>query len=158
MTKNEFIETYYRENSNKLIKFARKRVGNYCLYLAEEAVQEAFFKALKYYRAYDKEGDFDKWFGKILTNCINDIKNNERDRGVNHSKEIDDQKDMSIEPRAITKELSDLIATQKPQHIEILTMYFLQGFRTKEIAEYLSMSDDRVRYFVSSFRKRVRDD
>lgn len=153
MTKNEFIETYYKERYKDLLKLARKRVGDYNLALAEEALQEAFYRALKYYKAYNKEEEFHNWFCKILTNCINDKKNEERDRGVSSHRENDNDYITTI---PFTKAVLDQLQKEKPRNLEILNMYFFYGYKSREVAEFMNMSHDVVRDVIRTFRKRVR--
>lgn len=154
MTKNEFIETYYRENYKERLKFARKRVGNYNLALAEEALQEAFYKALKYFSTYNKEDNFDNWFGRILVNCINDVKRIEMERGVYHSINERDSDYITIIPK--NRELIDLLNKESPRNQEIIKMYLLDEFKSREVAEFLHINHDVVRDVIRTFRKRVR--
>lgn len=155
MNKNEIIEVYYRENYNQLVKIARRRVGNYSLWLAEEAVQESFARAMKYFKAYNERDNFDSWFKRILYNRINDVKTQEKDRGVttNESEEeTSNQGDV-----AFTKEILDLLGKQEPRNLEILNMYFFYGFKSREVAELMQVSHDVVRDVVRTFRKRVKE-
>ncbi len=152
MNKNEFIETYYRENYKERLKFARKRVGGYNLALAEEAVQEAFARALRYFSTYDAEEDFDKWFGKILVNCINDIKRIEGDSGVSRDEFSNDY----IANIHFNKEVVELFEKETPRNQEILNMYFFYGYKSREVAEFMHISHDSVRDIIRTFRKRVR--
>lgn len=153
MTTNEFIEAYYRENYKERLKFARKRVGNYNLALAEEALQEAFTKALKYFKTYDENEDFEAWFGKILVNCINDVKRIEGDRGVSR---VETPEHDYITTVNFTKEVVDLFSHESPRNQEILNMYFFYGYKSREVAEFMHMSHDVVRDVIRTFRKRVR--
>lgn len=152
MDKNEFIETYYRENYKDRIKFARKRVGNYNLALAEEAVQEAFTRALRYFPTYDEKEDFDNWFGKILVNCINDLKRIEGDSGVSREEFSNDY----VAEVAFNKEVVALFEQETPRNKEILNMYFFYGYKSREVAEFIHISHDSVRDIIRTFRKKVR--
>lgn len=153
MNTNEFIETYYRENYKERLKFARKRVGNYNLALAEEALQEAFCRALKYFPTYDPKEDFEAWFGKILINCINDVKRIEGDRGVSHS---DTSGNDYITTIPFNKEVVELFDKETPRNQEVLNMYFFYGYKSREVAEFMHISHDSVRDIIRTFRKRVR--
>ncbi len=156
MTKNEFIETYYREKYEERLKFARKRVGDYNLALAEEALQEAFYKALKYFRAYRKEEDFENWFGRILINCINDIKRIERERGMDQKGARYHHDDDYITVIPFTKEVIEQLGKENIRNQEILNMYFFYQYKSREIAEFLNISHDVVRDVIRTFRKRVK--
>jgi RNA polymerase sigma factor (sigma-70 family) len=155
MNKNIIIEAYYRENYNLLIKIARRRVGDYSLVLAEEAVQETFSRVLRYYKTYNEADNFDSWFKRILYNCIHNIKRQEQDRGVTMKEE--DEEATSQGDTILTKEILDLFGQQTPRNLEILNMYFFYGFKSQEIANLTSVSHDVVRDVVRTFRKRVRE-
>lgn len=154
MTRNETVETYYRENYAKLVKTARRRVGNYSLPIAEEAVQEAFTRALKYYRSYKSTDSFHHWFNRILRNTINQIKTQEKDGGVTH----DSEEDVATTGDIISvKEIISVLQDTSPRDRQILTGYFFDGFKTREIAELTGISHDvvrdRIRYFRGNMKK-----
>jgi len=155
MSKNVIIETYYRENYKRLVKIARSRVGDYSLPLAEEAVQEAFARACKYYRTYDRGVPFDGWFKKILYNAINQLKSQERDGGAVYN---EDEAEAHV-PQvtvAFTKEVIDLLNQSKERDLEILNMYFFYGFKTREVSEVMNISHDVVRDVIRTFRKKLK--
>lgn len=154
MTKNEIVETYYRENYTALIKIARRRVGNYSLVLAEEAVQEAFARALKYFKTYNHDNLFNDWFKRILYNTINQLKTQEKNGGATtteNEEETSNQGDV-----AFTKEIVDILNKSTPRDLEILNNYFFYGFKTREISELMNISHDVVRDRIRTFREKVR--
>lgn len=155
MTKNETIETYYRENYNKLVKIARVRVGDYSLVLAEEAVQEAFCRSVKYYRTYDPSEPFDGWFRRILYNAINNLKRLEKDGGAVYN---DDEAER-VEPHIsvnFTKEVVDILNQSSVRDQNILNMYCFYGFKSREVGEMLNVSHDVVRDVIRRFREKLR--
>jgi RNA polymerase sigma factor (sigma-70 family) len=154
LDKNNVLDTYYRENYDKLIKMARRRVPNYCLYAAEDAVQEAFTRATKYFRTYNRGENFDGWFKGILSNCINQIKKDERDRGV---VSYDELPEIASEPRTIvfTKEVESMLKVLSKRDKDIVSMYIFHDFKSREISELLSVSHDVVRDVIRRFRQRV---
>lgn len=153
MTKNIVVETYYRENYDKLVKIARRRVGNYSIFLAEEAVQESFARALRYYKAYKEGESFDNWFKRILYNRINDVKTQEKDRGATYSENDEEQHHQG--DVTFSKEIIDLLNSCSVRDKEILNMYFFYGFKSREIAELMSVGHDLVRNVIRLFRKQV---
>lgn len=154
MTRNEFVDAYFRENYKRLLKFARKRVGNYNLQLAEDALQDAFYKACKYFRSFSKtDGDFDEWFGRILVNSINDQKRAEINQGRVKEGAPDHDYIVTV---PFTKEVIDALDKQPLRNQEILNMYFFYGYKSREVAEFMSISHDVVRDVIRMFRKRVR--
>lgn len=155
MDRNLKLEAYFRENYDNLIKTARRRVGNYSLHNAEDAVQESFVRALKYFRTYNESEDIDGWFKGILYNVISYLKGQERDQGVVYSDE----------PASIGGALEKLIFAEEIKHSfkkmnkrnkEILSNYFFYGMKTREISEMLVIPHDVVRDVIRRYRPRVK--
>jgi len=150
------VETHYRESYSKLVKIARGRVGDYSLPLAEEAVQEAFTRALKYLPAYNPRVPFDKWFMSILYNAINNIKRQEMDAGMVYEEE-EEVNYHNANDILFTKEISDALSRCSIRDQEILNAYFFYGFKSREVAEITGTNHSVVRDVVRTFRKKVRD-
>lgn len=149
------LETYYRENYTTLIKIARSRVGGYSLSLAEDAVQEAFCRALRYQRTY-KGDNFDAWFKSILYNAVNQIKGQERDKGVVYRDEIESDVLVHQERIELPIEVGEAMHRSTDRDQEVLRMRFLFGFKTREIHELLNISHDVVRDIIRRFKERLR--
>lgn len=148
--RNDKLTEYFKLNYSKLISVARRRVGNYSLHNAEDAVQEAFCRACLYYKSYNDKDDLNRWFRSILTNCINQIKKEERERGVSSS----DVEEVAAEPVrfALSQNILDLIKSLSPRDQRIIVMYFTQGYRSREVHEILGVSHDVVRDVIRRFR------
>lgn len=148
------LTVYFKENYRHLINIARRRVGNYSLYAAEDAVQEAFARACKYQKSYNRKESFDKWFKGILHNCINQIKRDERNQGVSY----EDVDEIAAEPEvtAFTKEISVLMNSLSDRDQNILNLYFFYSYKTREIHEMTNISHDVVRDVIRRFRIKVR--
>lgn len=155
MTKNEILNNYFKENNKRLVNIARRRVDHYCLAAAEDAVQEAYVRACKYFRTYDSTESFDNWFKKILYNAINQIKKDEREKGVVNYEEVPEKASETKEV-VFTKEVASILGTCTMRDQEILNMYFFYGFKTREVSELLNMSHDVVRDVIRRFRARVK--
>ena len=154
MTKNEFVESFYRENYTVLVKIARRRVGNYSIVLAEEAVQEAFARAIKYFKTYRSASSFNDWFRRILYNTINRLKTQEMNGGVTMT---ESEEETTTQINIIfTKEVVDLLNQCSVRDMEILNNYFFYGFKTREISELMNISHDVVRDRIRTFRERAR--
>lgn len=155
MEKNEHLDEYFRTNYKKLIQFARRRVGNYSLASAEDAVQEAFTRACKYYRTYNRSEVFDAWFKSILSNCVNQIKRDERNMGVVTDDEVED---IGGPPHVIvfSKEVESAFKALTTRDQHIINNYFFYDLKSREISELLNVSHDVVRDVIRRFRVRVR--
>src|SRR3546814_8875926 len=88
---NKVIDAYYRENYDSLVKRLSYRLGT--RENAEDTVQEAFTRAVKYYESCSV--DFDRWFKVLLANAVKDAQGDIRTAGL--TKSIDDATD-ELEP------------------------------------------------------------
>jgi RNA polymerase sigma factor (sigma-70 family) len=158
MTYKILIEEHYRLNFEKLIKQSRYRVPNQSVHLAEECVQEAYVRALKYFNAFNPDLDtFDMWFRGILRNAINDCRTIEKDRGVT---------------KELTEDLGEVVASKEekaqyalvkkhinaePKNRNILTLFFILGYKSKDISEYTSITHTYIRQIIFRFRNKMND-
>lgn len=155
--RNEMINSHFRSNYTKLVKRMRNRVPDNSTALAEEVVQEAYARAMKYYRSYDAEqSEFDTWFNSILNNALNVCKNEEGDRGVTHTLE-DNTEDIRINKK--DRELHSYILKEidscKQREREVLKLFFIHGFKSKDVAEFCNKSHTAVRQTIFRFRERM---
>lgn len=73
------ITQHYKDNYRRLIKRMTFRAGTE--WDAEDVVQEAYARALRYQDSFDGT-NFDRWFNTILNNALREHKNNES--GITH--------------------------------------------------------------------------
>lgn len=153
--KHELIEDHYRLNYNRLIKRTVWRVPHKSQALAEECVQEAYARAMSYFNTFNPErSDFNKWFEGILRNSINDCRTMEQDRGV--STETLQEEDQPLTPSRHERIvalyiLKDMKEGSKKQ---ILSLFLLYGFKTKEISEITGIKHNTVRGTIARWRNR----
>ena len=162
--RNKLIEEHYRGNYTILVKRISYRIGGDKV-LSEEVVQEAYTRATKYFPRFNpKHGTFDMWFSSILNNALNAIKNEEKQRGATH--EIDAQEEWQEVPEELTvlpreKEhrfrigLAKAINQEDERDKTILIMFFLDGFKSREVAEYLNLNHNTVRQVINRFREKL---
>jgi len=155
--RNELINDHFRSNYTKLVKRMRNRVPDNSTALAEEVVQEAYARAMKYYRTYDAAlAEFDTWFNSILNNALNVCKNAEGDRGVTHSLE-DSTEDIRVnkQDREMHNYILKEIDVCKDREREVLKLFFIHGFKSKDVAEFTNKSHTAVRQVIFRFRERM---
>ena len=154
--RNETVEKFYRKNYDRLIKYARSRVGGYSLPLAEDAVQEAFARALRYYRAFnERNGTFEEWFSGILRNTINYIKSIEQNQGITRTEEQAVVNDKRMKAVILSKEIIDELKHVSDRDRSVFEAYFFYGLKTREISEIMPISHSNVRYLISKFREKM---
>jgi RNA polymerase sigma factor (sigma-70 family) len=149
------IEDHYKKNKDGLIKTFRRILRSH--HLAEEVVQEAYTRALTYYKAFNKNSSFDKWFSMILTNSMKDKTAAERMHGQN----LDDERDLELPHPGFNivylDQVRQFIESQPGNVRNILTFYFFNQLSSREIAEIVPERDTKIRQIIMEFREQLRD-
>lgn len=163
--RNALIEKHFRDNYISLTKRIAYRCNGDKI-LAEDIVQEAYARAIRFFPRYNPaRGNFNQWFDTILRNAFNHVKNEETARGVSH--EIDAKEgDFHTVPNELTvlpterehrfrTGLSKAINEERLRDKLILAMFFFDGFKSREIAEYINLNHNTVRQVINRFREKL---
>ena len=163
MKRNKLIEEHYKLNYPILIKKVAWRVPNKSVALAEEVVQEAYARAVKYFPTFEpKINTFEKWFNAILRNATKDCHASESGGGT--SKEYDENTEDIRISRADQRKLHymklEIYQIQKlsPRDYQVLSMFFLNSFTSKDISVYMGMSHTNVRQIIFKFKAKINEE
>ena len=149
------ITTLYIEQRGKLVqKVSRhKDIGQY----AEDIVQSAFERALRYHPVMRDEYPLWPWFNQILQNCIVDHYNAER--GVSYE-ELDEFDFESVDDRPdhhdLVRSLKTLISREREEIQPILELHFLNGYPARDIYMFNKHSYPNVRKIIQRFRDKLK--
>jgi len=149
------LESFYKENYKPLcIKWAR-RAGSY--ENAEDCIQEAFTRALKYIDSFNRDGsEFGAWLNSIINRCVKQIK---KDKFFYEP--IEDNED-SIETVELEEEffndeklkvIVEKIKTFRQPTKDILYMKFIRGHTPQEIGNVLDMKPKSISMAIYRFKK-----
>ena len=156
MKRDKIITDHYLSNYERLVKRTIWRVPNKSKAIAEECVQEAYTRALKYFSTFDERKDlFERWFEGILRNAIHDCRDIEKSRGV--SQELSDEDGSELVPYRKEKLIAIAVLRDMKEDANrlVLSMFLLYGFKTKDIAEYTGMTHTNVRQIIYKFRNNM---
>lgn len=155
--KDILLERYYADNYDKLVKGQVNRAGS--VENAEDIVQEAFARALKYLercRATDMSS-FEAWFVGILNNAFIDFMKEERHYGMG----LELPEDSVVDVDECKEEVRDLILKEighrKQPARSILFMHFIQEMPVREIASVLDCQRGAVNQALKRFRKQFKE-
>lgn len=153
------LEELYRKNRKKYIALADRVVKNKAD--AEDAVQEAFIKAIKYFDSFDEnKGKLTSWFSFILWHCAIDIlrkKEKAEEDNIDFYKNICDTIDY---PSRIHNRVDiELINEAQPSivHQKIVYLYYLRQYTTNDISSITGETENNIRQICTRFRQRVRN-
>jgi RNA polymerase sigma-70 factor (ECF subfamily) len=154
----DLINKFYMSERRRLVKIVANRAGS--KENAEDVVQTAFERALRYRRSFDPtQKVFEAWFVTILNNALRDFKADERllGMGVEYKEELDER----IELTDIEGDLAEAILAEiekKPFPVrQALFLYFVKQYAPREVVQILDMTNGYVRVAVHEFKKELRE-
>lgn len=157
--RNDVIEKAYVEHYDMLYKSAYSRMKNEMD--AEDALQDTFVLALKYFHTYDEnKSAIHTWLNNILHNRCSRIQNTERNRGM--SVELDehllDGEDLGADDSIIMKKIvSEIEAESNPTTRAILHLHFVDRAQRKEIVDVINAKAKYVGNVIYIFKKAMRE-
>ena len=152
----KLIEEHYRVNFKRLVK-RFSGVGR-SRHNSEDLVQEAYTRALQYWKSFNIEKDFDKWFMRIVVNCMKDKIKEEKEHGAVSGIDVPADVRPNVLNRLIIEDVKKIIAKEAENIRYILTLFFFEQYRGVEIAEIVPESHSYIRLLIHNFRKRLRDE
>ncbi len=143
------LEAHYRANRFKLVKRMSFRAGDY----ADDVVQEAYARAIKYFSSYKPEYSLDAWFSRIKEH-----KNSEKGfASMSFEEEEQDGIPCNRFAESVVKEIHELIGTKSVVSMEVLSYHFRFGYSAKEIQEITEYSYANCHQIISRFRQELRE-
>lgn len=150
-----FIEKHYRANRAKHVKWLTFKAGS--VEAAEDIIQEAYCRVLRYIGSYREADDFNKWFNRIVFRCLIDYKNEENGHtDEEFIEEEADGKPCSQYADHVMRDVFDLISTKSVVQQEVLGMYYEMEYSAKDISRITEHSYAMCHKMISRFREELR--
>lgn len=146
-------------NYTQYIAVARKYLG--CLEDAEDCVQEAFLKVIRYKDSFNNVGSLEGWIKRIVINTAIDSYRRRKTQKVTYDTDLVDRYDYAEEEdkpymEGIPNQLVvDAIESLSPSYQKVAKMYLLDGYKHHEIAEVLNISLGTSKSNLSKSKKNV---
>jgi RNA polymerase sigma factor (sigma-70 family) len=125
--------------------------------LAEDVLQESFlnaFQSLSYYRG---DASFGSWLKRIVINkAITLAKKESRWELIENEEELDSIEDVDTEPEYDLETVKQLITELPDGFRTVLSLYLLEGYDHKEIAEILDISESTSKTQYKRAKERLR--
>jgi RNA polymerase sigma factor (sigma-70 family) len=151
----KLIEQHYLDNRQRLVKKLTFRAGT--PEAGEDIVQTAYERAIRYRRSCDPER-FNQWFAMLLNNALRDYKNEERGyTPLEDGEEEPDDTGCPHYPEHILREILELIDTKSEVQIEVLTLFFKQGYSAIDISRLTDHSYAKSHQIIQRFRNELKD-
>lgn len=162
------VEQFFRDNYVILVK----RIGARRMQKAdaEDVVQEAFLRAIKYQDSFNPElYEIGAWFNTILNNAFKDYRHaaytgdysftDTREteylkRGI--MEEIDDMEEQWIDQDMIEKIRYEILLLPKG-HASIVHLVLLNGYKYKEAAQVMDEKVENIKKVLYRFKQAMRE-
>lgn len=150
------IEQHFKDHRQKLVKRLTRRAGTE--WAAEDILQEAYYRALKYVDSFNPLLDMDKWMNTIINNSLREYKNQEKGYSPVEFDEEETEGQASVEfPQHVMWQVYDIIATKSEEQQEILQLYFRQEYSAKDISEITPHKYKMVHQTIQRFRNELKE-
>jgi RNA polymerase sigma-70 factor, ECF subfamily len=170
-TKDELVRGLIQVSGETALGYARSLTGN--SEDAKEIVQEAFYRAVRFWDSYDSERSLQGWFFAIVRNVVTDWhRRNERKRGVSLDAPIhgdegacfrdtlpDDSQDPSqgLEREETVTTVRQAFKRLARNHRVVLKLCDMEGWRYDHIAQSLGIPVGTVRSRIFRARQAFRN-
>lgn len=151
-----------RHSQNSLYELLSKKMFIVCLRYsknreeAEEILQEGFMKIFQFIHQYNNTGSFEGWASKIMVNCALQRYRSKKHLHAVVSIDSVQEDNMISEENAIskigTKELLSMVQKLSPVYRMVFNLYVFEGFKHKEIAKLLNISEGTSKSNLSDAR------
>lgn len=152
------IEKFYKEAYPRKVKRMTVILNGDC-FAAEDIVQEAFCRALKYCHIYNEnKSTLEVWFNSILFHVLFDWKRAEKHTSVNQNmlspQDSLEYNKLRENPEFRILVLKEINLVKNETHKKILRLFFIFGYSSKEISEMgLGISQTNVTTVVNRFKE-----
>jgi RNA polymerase sigma-70 factor (ECF subfamily) len=130
---------------------------------AKEVLNMGIYKVLTNLKSYKPEDPFKPWARKIMVNTlINEYKKEKHHSAtINYVEEYYDNSDYSDLNAAVSKINADdiyaFIAQLPPASRQVFNLYFIDGFKHREIGEMLGISEGTSKWHLNAAREKLKE-
>lgn len=150
------IDQHYKDNYKRLIKTVTYRADTQ--WGAEDCIQEAYLRCMKYWPAYNQEIEFGRWFSMILNNCIREYKNAEKGHfAEEYLEDVHEGMDCDKHVHRIWWGINKIIAKKPEPMKEILTYHFEYGYSAMDISRVTPHSYANTHKVIQRFKEELRE-
>lgn len=132
-------EALYRKYSNTLFSICLKYSPNYAE--AQDNLQDSFITIFRRIEQFKGKGSFEGWIKRITVNTALQKYRKQRVFDITNEEKIEDE-DVVVEDTSVPLDFLLKIIQELPARYRLVfTLYVLDGYSHKEVAEMLGISD-----------------
>lgn len=144
------LTEHYEKNFKRLVKKMSFRAGTQ--WAAEDIVQEAYARALKYIGSFQEGKDFGNWFTTILNNSLYEYQNVER--GMVVPEEVEEP--LVELPSGLAEDFRRMMKRESKEHQEILHLHFVLDYSAMDVSKITNHTYANSFKVIQRFRNNVR--
>ncbi len=130
----------YKQYNRILFAICLRYSPNYAE--AEDNLQDAFIIIFKKVEQYNGKGSFEGWMKRVTVNTVLQKYRKQRSFEIVDEGQIEDEEEVEIESEEIPLDFLLKIVQELPERYRLVfSMYVMDGYQHKEIAEMLGISD-----------------
>lgn len=152
------IEQFYKDNYDLYVRRNSRRAGG--MENAEDVVQEAFCRALKYADSFETDNgrDLETWFNTIVRRALYDFKRIELKQGMTASIDSGETEAVEIDgvDQAMAEEILKTIeGKDNVDHKNVLFLALVRNYPPRDIVEVLDLGIHNVNTIIGRFKKEM---
>jgi len=126
--------------------------------LAEEILNDSFYKVLTKLEQYSFQGSFEGWIRRIVINTATDHMRKSISR-ESHKELHPEDATVRSEPVGILahKELLALVQSLPKAQRTVFNLFVMENYAHKEIAELLNINENNSRWYLNDARRRLKE-
>ncbi len=154
-SKRLFEKSLYIQYADKMMSLCFRYIGN--LQDAEEVLHNGFIKVFNNMNKLKNENSLGNWIRSIMINeCLMHIRRRTNFKNVSLDKLKQIESDENIYSKLESEDYYKLINELAIGYRTIFNLYAIEGFKHKEIAEMLNISESTSRSQLTKARKELR--
>lgn len=147
------LERFYQDNFDSYVKRITRKAGS--PENAEDIVQEAFYRALKYGDTFDPRiNKMETWFNSIVKRAMYDFKRVEMRQGMAIEREgvVEEAIDLNGFDQKLAEDIERLIEHKQTKHRNILYLYFVRNYPPRDIVQIVDENIGNVKQILNRFK------
>ncbi|MBT0607857.1 RNA polymerase sigma factor [Aequorivita echinoideorum] len=130
----------YKQFSSTLFSICLRYSPNYVE--AEDNLQDSFLTIFKKVGQYNGKGSFEGWMKRVAVNTVLQKYRKKKTFDIVREEQIEDEEDVELENDEIPLDFLLKIVQELPERYRLVfSMYVMDGYSHKEIAEMLEITD-----------------
>ncbi|MBA2340831.1 MAG: RNA polymerase sigma factor [Pyrinomonadaceae bacterium] len=145
------FEEFYAETARSLWLYIRRVSGS--AELADDLLQESFFRLLRAPRSHTREVHLKSYLYKIATNLIHDHRRGARREAFWRLRLP--TREEAYEDSSLDSDTLRTFAKLKPQERALLWLAYVEGYEHREIAHVMELAEKSVRVLLFRARRKL---